>query len=89
MHTDCVIEKLPTRPLDGSRVIDSELHAHKLTSNATDTVYIRRSIRCLNAWRMFLLRIYSIVYILLRKRNIYCHNLYGCINKSVNYNDNN
>uniref|UniRef100_A0A1B0ACE5 STING ER exit protein n=1 Tax=Glossina pallidipes TaxID=7398 RepID=A0A1B0ACE5_GLOPL len=39
---DCNIEKLPLRRTDGARVIDGKIHAHKLTYQEGETVYIRR-----------------------------------------------
>ncbi|CAF0870359.1 unnamed protein product [Brachionus calyciflorus] len=39
---DTQIEKLPLRPIDQARVIDSTKHAHKITSHQDDIVYIRR-----------------------------------------------
>ncbi|KAM7354376.1 STING ER exit protein [Cochliomyia hominivorax] len=39
---DCSIEKLPLRRTDGARVIDGKYHAHKLTYQEGETVYIRR-----------------------------------------------
>lgn len=41
-HIDCIIEKLPLRKRDGARVISSNKHAHKIFSDADETVYIRR-----------------------------------------------
>lgn len=39
---DCSIEKLPLRERDGARVIDGSSHAHKLTSDPDEPVYIKR-----------------------------------------------
>ncbi|RNA00792.1 hypothetical protein BpHYR1_050064 [Brachionus plicatilis] len=39
---DISIEKLPLRPVDKARVIDYTRHAHKLTAQDDNTVYIRR-----------------------------------------------
>ena len=37
-----MIEKLPLRALDHARVIDSSLHAHKMTCEDDEVVYIKR-----------------------------------------------
>ena len=39
---DCPIEKLPIRRRDKARVIDSNKHAHKLTCEPDETVYLKR-----------------------------------------------
>ncbi|XP_075229457.1 STING ER exit protein isoform X1 [Lycorma delicatula] len=39
---DCAIEKLPLRKRDGARVIDGSKHAHKMTCDADETVYLKR-----------------------------------------------
>lgn len=39
---DCAIEKLPLRKRDGARVIDGSKHAHKMTYDNDETVYIKR-----------------------------------------------
>ncbi|KAI8117606.1 UPF0428 protein [Lucilia cuprina] len=39
---DCSIEKLPLRRTDGARVIDGKHHAHKLTYQDGEIIYIRR-----------------------------------------------
>lgn len=39
---DCPLEKLPTRPRDGSKCIDSQKHAHRLTVDNDEPVHIRR-----------------------------------------------
>ncbi|KAK3088209.1 hypothetical protein FSP39_016149 [Pinctada imbricata] len=39
---DCPMEKLPKRRRDDARVIDSHKHAHKLTCDPDDIVYLRR-----------------------------------------------
>jgi len=39
---DCSTEKLPLRKTDGARVIDAAHHAHKITCEADETIYIRR-----------------------------------------------
>ena len=39
---DCPIEKLPMRPKDNARVIDSSKHAYKLTCDPDDIVYLQR-----------------------------------------------
>lgn len=39
---DCPLEKLPTRPRDGSKCIDSSRHAHRMTVDNDETVHIRR-----------------------------------------------
>ena len=39
---DTPLEKLPLRPTDGSRVIDMSKHAHKMTSQDDEIVYIKR-----------------------------------------------
>ncbi|XP_075229458.1 STING ER exit protein isoform X2 [Lycorma delicatula] len=38
----CAIEKLPLRKRDGARVIDGSKHAHKMTCDADETVYLKR-----------------------------------------------
>ncbi|KAK2152944.1 hypothetical protein LSH36_314g03002 [Paralvinella palmiformis] len=39
---DCPLEKLPLRKTDNARVIDSNKHAHKLTCEPDETVYLKR-----------------------------------------------
>ena len=39
---DCPVDKLPLRQRDNSRVIDSAKHAHKLTCEPDETVYLKR-----------------------------------------------
>lgn len=39
---DCAIERLPLRKRDGARVLDGLNHAHKLTCDPDETVYIKR-----------------------------------------------
>jgi len=39
---DCPLEKLPTRPLDGSRCVDSAHHANRITADNDEPVHIRR-----------------------------------------------
>jgi len=39
---DCPIEKLPLRSRDNARVIDSARHAHKITCEPDETVYLKR-----------------------------------------------
>lgn len=39
---DCTIDRLPLRPTDGARVIDGSKHAHKLTCDPDETVYLKR-----------------------------------------------
>ncbi|KAK3589258.1 hypothetical protein CHS0354_008323 [Potamilus streckersoni] len=39
---DCPMEKLPLRTRDKARVIDSHKHAHKITCDPDDIVYLRR-----------------------------------------------
>lgn len=39
---DCGIEKLPLRKRDGARVLDKAKHAHKVTSDPDETVYLKR-----------------------------------------------
>jgi len=39
---DCAIEKLPLRRRDGARVIDGSKHAHKVTCDQDETVYLKR-----------------------------------------------
>jgi hypothetical protein len=39
---DTPLEKLPLRPVDGARVIDTSKHAHKITSQDDEINYIRR-----------------------------------------------
>lgn len=42
LFTDCAIEKLPLRKRDGARVIDGSKHAHKMTSERDEIVFIKR-----------------------------------------------
>lgn len=39
---DCAIERLPVRPRDGARVIDGSKHAHKLSCDQDEIVYLKR-----------------------------------------------
>ena len=39
---DCAIEKLPLRKRDGARVIDGSKHAHKMTCEQDEVVYLKR-----------------------------------------------
>lgn len=39
---DCNIDKLPLRKKDGARVIDPAHHAHKITCEPGETIYVRR-----------------------------------------------
>mgnify|MGYP001803270623 FL=1 len=39
---DCPMERLPTRPRDGSKCIDSLKHAHRMTADNDEPVHIRR-----------------------------------------------
>ena len=39
---DCPLEKLPTRPRDNSKCIDSQRHAHRMTADNDESVHIRR-----------------------------------------------
>ncbi|XP_077288479.1 STING ER exit protein [Arctopsyche grandis] len=39
---DCAIEKLPLRKTDGGRVIDGAKHAHKITCDEDETIYLKR-----------------------------------------------
>lgn len=41
---DCSVEKLPLRKKDGARVIDSANHAHKITCEPDETIYVRRDV---------------------------------------------
>ncbi|XP_031633884.1 UPF0428 protein CG16865 [Contarinia nasturtii] len=41
---DSDIEKLPLRKRDGARVIDSTYHAHKITCEPDETIYVRRDV---------------------------------------------
>lgn len=40
--TDCNIDKLPLRKKDGARVIDAVNHAHKITCEPDETIYVKR-----------------------------------------------
>lgn len=42
LFTDCAIEKLPLRKRDGARVIDGSKHAHKMTSERDEIVFLKR-----------------------------------------------
>lgn len=44
IQSDCNIEKLPLRKRDGARVIDSSQHAHKITCESDETIYVRRDV---------------------------------------------
>ncbi|XP_045525384.1 STING ER exit protein [Pieris brassicae] len=39
---DCSLDRLPLRPIDGARVIDGSKHAHKITSDPDETIYLKR-----------------------------------------------
>jgi len=39
---DCLLENLPLRQRDGARVIDGSKHAHKITSDPDETVFLKR-----------------------------------------------
>ncbi|CAH4032801.1 unnamed protein product [Pieris brassicae] len=39
---DCSLDRLPLRPTDGARVIDGSKHAHKITSDPDETIYLKR-----------------------------------------------
>lgn len=39
---DCAVEKLPLRKRDGARVIDGSKHAHKMTFDTDEPVFIKR-----------------------------------------------
>ncbi|XP_065647455.1 STING ER exit protein isoform X2 [Hydra vulgaris] len=39
---DCDLDKLPLRPLDDSRVVDGNHHAHKLRCEESEIVYVKR-----------------------------------------------
>jgi len=39
---DCPIENLPLRKRDGARLIDGSKHAHKITSDPDETVFLKR-----------------------------------------------
>ncbi|KAF4519548.1 hypothetical protein B566_EDAN004752 [Ephemera danica] len=39
---DCLLEKLPLRKRDGARVVDGSKHAHKITCDPDETVYLKR-----------------------------------------------
>jgi len=40
---DCNLDKLPLRKRDGARVIDGSKHAHKMTCDNDETVYLKRT----------------------------------------------
>jgi hypothetical protein len=42
LSSDCAVEKLPLRRRDGARVIDGSKHAHKVTCDQDETVYLKR-----------------------------------------------
>ena len=42
LFIDCAIEKLPLRKRDGARVIDGSKHAHKMTSERDEIVFLKR-----------------------------------------------
>lgn len=42
--SDCNIDKLPLRKKDGARVIDTTYHAHKITCEPDETIYVRRDV---------------------------------------------
>ncbi|ODN01802.1 hypothetical protein Ocin01_04874 [Orchesella cincta] len=39
---DCALDNLPLRKRDGARVIDGTKHAHKITSDPDETVFLKR-----------------------------------------------
>lgn len=40
--SDCNIDRLPLRKKDGARVVDGVHHAHKITCEPDETIYVRR-----------------------------------------------
>lgn len=44
IFSDSNIERLPLRKKDGARVIDATHHAHKITCEPDETIYVRRDV---------------------------------------------
>jgi len=43
LFVDCSLENLPLRKRDGARVIDGSKHAHKISSDPDETVFLKRA----------------------------------------------
>lgn len=53
---DSNIEKLPLRKKDGARVIDATHHAHKITCEPDETIYVRRDVGIEKQYRFKVIR---------------------------------
>lgn len=68
---DCNIDKLPLRKKDGARVIDATYHAHKITCEPDETIYVRRDVGIEKQYRFK-------VILISKKQKIHIFNMLKC-----------